>query len=193
MVPQIRESAHYINDQDWLSRLGPERRFQQQKDFNNNFNDINPPSYILVQHRRVVFDEKVDVHEVDQIDKKYYNSVWFTESELTSFEKKYIERTSRKRSQERDSRAYNHVRRVLCHHKACKQMGDYDMNNGLEYISTQSSENGKKLSLQDAARVEEEVQRYYKDKSSKSASRKNRQSFEYYMNILFDLYGAPAR
>jgi hypothetical protein len=192
MVPQIRESAYYNDNanQDWLLALGPERQRFQQKEFH----DFPTPSNIIAQRRKVVFDDQVDMHEVDQIAKKYYDSVWFSESELFSFEQKYNERASRKRSaQERDARAYNHTRRVLLHHKAYKEMGDCGMKNGLENISLQSSESCKELSRQDAIQVEEQVRRYYYDRTpSKRSSVTQQSGFDYFMNMFFDLYRTSA-
>jgi hypothetical protein len=195
MVPQIRESAYHIDhaNQDWLLALGPERQRFQQKEFN----DFHTPSCILAHRRKVVFDDQVDVHEVDQIDMKYYNSVWFSESELFGFEQKYDERASTKRSaQERDARAYNHSRRVLLHHQAYKQMGDCGMKNGLEYISLQSSKSCKELSRQDAIQVEQEVRRDYDRKPSKKSSVKQQSGFDYFidyfMNRFFDIYRTSA-
>eukprot|EP00980_Cylindrotheca_fusiformis_P009895 scaffold2189_cov116-Cylindrotheca_fusiformis.AAC.15 len=192
MVPQIRESAHCSGNSadEWRTALEPER---QRLGHLKKFQNFHQSSYIVSERRKVLFDDQIDVYEVERIDEKYHKSLWFSESELDGFEKKYYERASRKHSAaEKDARAYNHVRRVVFHHKAYKQMGDYDMKKELDYLSSQSSQCSKDLSRKSATHVEKEVRKYYQEECSKRSSRrtsKQKQSgLDYYMSKLYDLY-----
>lgn len=191
MVPQIRESAYHVSnyDYDWLlGALGPEKQHFQQKEFYPQ-EDFYPPSYILVGRRKVTFDDQEDIFEVEKIDPCHHGSCWFTEAELHTFATKAADRESRKRSlQERDARAYNHSRRVLLHHKSCKEDG---FSKALEYISRQSSEKCKELSRKDAARMEKAVKKY-NTRMPVEEHLKQDSSFQtgidYYVNRFFDMF-----
>jgi hypothetical protein len=180
MVPQIRESAYHVStyDYDWLiGALGTEKQRFEEKD------DFCPPPYVLVRRRSVMFDNRVDVFEVDKIDERHKDSLWFTEEELDGFAQRSDEREFKKRSsQQLDARAYNHSRRVLLHYKVCMEMGD---SKGLDYISRQSSKKCKALSRQNAIRVEKAVKKYKTESGLKSSS--FQKGLDYYMNRLYDL------
>ena len=182
MVPQIRERVHYQHDDEpaWLSVFGSDRK-PMSKELRSDF---HPPSFIIVQQKRVLFDDNLDVYNVDRISGKYYDRVWYSEAELSSFEERYIAKAGKKRSlKERDARAYNHSRRVLLHHRAYKEMGDYNKANGLEYFSLQSSQSCKDICRKQARRLEKEVRSFHSE--SDERTRSSSTGLEYFIEKVF--------
>lgn len=159
MVPQIRESIYYQHSEQpaWLSVFCSDKK-PLSKEF---ISDFHPPRFVIVQPKRVLFDDNLDVYNVDRVSDKYYDRVWYSEAELASFEERFIAKAGKKRSlKERDARAYNHSRRVLFHHRAFKEMGDHNKANELEYLSLQSSQSCKDMCRKQARRLEKEVRSF---------------------------------
>lgn len=157
MVPQIRESHYHLDNYfsfDFLALPSPEKSHQPNKAV------FQPPSYIIIEHRKVNFDDNVDVCDISRIKEKYHKSLWYSEEEISKFSERKSEKDSQKSQTRRESITYNHSRRVLFHHNAYKQMGDEDRTHGLEYISKQSSKNSKRESRKKALKLEMEVKRY---------------------------------
>ncbi|CAJ1957120.1 unnamed protein product [Cylindrotheca closterium] len=182
MVPQIRESIHYQHDEEpvWLSVFGSERK-SVSKELRSDF---HPPSYIIVQQKRVLFDDNLDIFCVDRVSGKYHDKVWYSEAELASFEERYIAKAGKKRSlRERDARAYNHSRRVLLHHRAYKEMGDYNKANDLEYFSSQSSQSCKDMCRKQAKRLEKEVRSIQSESDEQTTSSST--GLEYFIEKVF--------
>ncbi|KAL3944589.1 MAG: hypothetical protein SGBAC_001355 [Bacillariaceae sp.] len=169
MVPQIRESIYHQHDEEpaWLSVFGSDRKPISK----GLISDFHPPSFVIVQRKRVLFDDNLDICNIDRISEKYHDRVWFSEAETTAFEQRYMAKAGKKRSlKERDARAYNHSRRVLFHHKAYKEMGDYNKANDLEYISLKSSQSCKDLGRKQARRLEKEVRSFQTESDARTTS-----------------------
>merc|ERR1712232_726677 len=103
-VPQIRESIYHQHEEPaWLSNFGTDRKPLSKE----SISDFYPPAFVIVQPKRVLFDDTLDIYNVDAISEKYHNRVWYSEDELTAFEERYIAKAGKKRSlKERDARAY---------------------------------------------------------------------------------------
>lgn len=178
MVPQIRESIYYHQEEPaWLSNFGSDRKPLSKESISNLF----PPTFVIVQQKRVLFDDNLDIYNIDTISEKYHNRVWYSEAELAEFEDRYIAKAGKKRSlKERDARAYNHTRRVLFHHRAYKEMGDYNKANDLEYLSLQSSKSCKDLCYRQARRLEKEVRSFRSETEKRTTS--SQTGLEYFID-----------
>lgn len=174
MVPQIRESRYNIESYFNLDFL--DSRLQQSSKSKN----FCPPSYIYIERRRVSFDERIDVFEVEMINEKYHDSLWYSDEQISTFSRRSSERNSKSSLKERDARSYNHTRRVLFHHNAYRQMGDKDDIHGLEYISRQSSMSSKRESRIAAMKVEKQVKRYNLENTVV------KRGFSYYMDQIIN-------
>jgi hypothetical protein len=122
-----------------------------------------PPSYIFVGNRKVSFDDKVDVFEVERPSETEARDVWFTKQELARF----MRRSSKDpRSRTQDAVTFNHARRVLLHHSSYRKMGTKD-SNSLDVISRESSYKSKlqarKAAVKLAKRVETRKQSTFFD------------------------------
>lgn len=145
-----------------------------------------PPTVIFLGRRQVSFDDKVIVVEVERIPESEKGSTWYSAEDRSEFTKRHSKRHG---LDEQHARSYNHIRRVLLHQNAYKQMGTREYT-GLDVISRQCSRHTKIRARKTAEAVAMEVKRWSKPCFSNYFGYTSLRDTEdmFNLNFVFDLF-----
>lgn len=142
-----------------------------------------PPPFIIVGRRKVSFNDRVDVFEVERLSETDNGSSWYSEHELSKFTRRYSKGLSTQ-----NARSFNHTRRVLLHQNAYKQMGTKD-HISLDGISRECSQGAKLRARKKAHAVSMEVDRWsWPTFAGPFGSGTNRGMADFSLNFFFDMF-----